>query len=338
MPKVTILTPTYQHAKYIRACVESVLAQSSQDWEQIVLDDGSTDGTPEIVEAIGDPRVRVLRRRHQGLEGLGALYSDGLSMSDSELVAIIEGDDEWPTDKLAIQTPMFSDHAVVLSYGDADLIDEEGCIFGRYTYAPWGATAQNRPVGSIIPSLAADNFLVAPTVIVRRAALASVGGFVQPQGIPYVDHPTWLRLATVGPFARSSRVLGRWRRHREQWTTVGVGTRIPETTAYLADLLSEGGAILDPKHRSDLMVSVGRNASRQKQQWSLKRARLDLLDGRWSDAAKELRGLIRTGDPAIRAIACLGLASTVVRADIEWFFRLNGRHSWPSRGHRHRTS
>ena len=116
-PLVSILTPAYQQLGYIRRCIESVLAQSYARWELVVADDGSTDGTPEAVEAYRDARIQVLRLPHRGLGALAETYNAALARTSGPLVAILEGDDRWPPDKLALQVPVFEDEGVALSWG-----------------------------------------------------------------------------------------------------------------------------------------------------------------------------------------------------------------------------
>src|SRR5665647_2802888 len=233
MPSVSILTPTYQHSEFIGDCIRSVLAQTVQDWEMVIVDDGSHDGTADIAESFDDPRIIVLRRQHVGVAGLGRSYASALAITTSPFVAILEGDDTWPATKLADELPLFDDPAVVLAYGSAELMDEHGFVYARYWYAPRERVARNDPVGTILPALVNFDFIVAATVMVRRSALDQIGGFVQPVGIPYVDHPTWLRLATTGTFARSTRILGHWRRHAGQVTTRTWFDSAPDRASYL---------------------------------------------------------------------------------------------------------
>ena len=125
-PLVSIITPTYNHALYIGRCLESVLAQTEPRWEQIVIDDGSTDGTAEIVNQFTDARIRYVAQRHRGIAGLGDAYNLALRMARGEYVAILEGDDFWPQDKLERQLPEFEDPEVVLSWGLAAETDPAG--------------------------------------------------------------------------------------------------------------------------------------------------------------------------------------------------------------------
>src|SRR2546428_12208664 len=112
-------------------------------------------------------------------------------------------------------------------------MDDKGCLHAPCSHAPRGPVARNDPIGSILPSLTRLHFIVAVTVIVRRQALQQIGGFLQPSGIPYVDHPTWFRLSTVRKFAYSPHVVSHWRRYAGQVTTPTWFDTTPDTTSYM---------------------------------------------------------------------------------------------------------
>ena len=331
--RVSVLSPTYQHAAFIGDCVRSVLAQTMQDWEMVIVDDGSEDGTPDIAESFHDPRIVVLRRQHGGVAGLGRAYASAVASSGSPLVAILEGDDTWPPTKLEDQLPLFDDAAVVLAYGSAGLMDERGCIYARYWYAPPGRIGVNDPVGTILPALVRLNFIVAPTVMVRRSALARIGGFFQPIGIPYVDHPTWLRLATTGTFARSSRVLGNWRRYPRQVTTKSWFDALPDRASYLQTVAAEARGVVTADVLGALAESIRGDRSRQREDALIARGRMALLRGQWQQAAAVFVQLLREGEPRTKAVAVLGLLCSGGRTDMERLISTMGRHSLPSRRH-----
>jgi hypothetical protein len=333
MTKATVLTPTYNHAAFIGPCIRSVLDQTLQDWEMVVVDDGSDDGTADIAESFGDPRIIVLRRRHEGVVGLGRAYALAMARATSPFVAILEGDDTWPPTKLEEQLTLFEDPAVVLAYGAAGLMDEKGCIYARFSHAPRGPVARNDPVGTIVPSLIRLNFIVAVTVMVRRQALDQIGGFLQPSGIPYVDHPTWLRLATVGKFARSQHIVGHWRRYAEQVTTSTWFDTTPDRTTYMLTVVADAPIALTPATRAALAASIRRDPSRQREEAAIAHGRFALVGGRWGQAARVFTQLLRTGEMRTRAVALLGLLSAAGRTDMEWLIRAMGRHSLPSRRH-----
>jgi glycosyltransferase involved in cell wall biosynthesis len=333
VPKVTVLSPTYQHAAFIGDCIRSVLNQTEQDWEMVIVDDGSDDGTADIAESFDDPRITVLRRQHEGVEGIGRSYAAAVARANSPVVAILEGDDTWPTTKLEDQLPSFDDPAVVLSYGSARLMDERGSFYARYWHAPRGAVARNDPIGSIIPALVNVNFIVAATVMVRLFALEQIGGFFQPSGIPYVDHPTWLRLATIGTFARSSQVLGHWRRHSRQITTRNWFETAPDRASYLRPFAAEAQDVLTPEVSAALEASIRRDPARQREEATLAHGRVALLEGHWRQARAVFSELLRTGEPRTRLVAALGLVCADVRTDMEPVISALGRHSLPSRRH-----
>lgn len=218
---MSILTPAYQQAGYVRRCVESVLAQTYPRWELVVVDDGSTDGTPDVVEAFRDPRVRVLRLPHRGLAALAGSYNAALASTSGPLVAILEGDDLWPADKLAVQVPVFEDPAVALSWGAGDLVDASDRVIETVRRVECEGDRRVLRAPEVLRRLALGNFLTPTiTVMVRRAELDAIGGFTQLGSELFVDLPTWLRLAarTQGTFVYLDHVLGAWRQHAAQTT------------------------------------------------------------------------------------------------------------------------
>jgi len=336
---VAVITPTHNHERYISACIESVLAQTYAAWEMVIVDDASTDGTTSVAERYRDPRIRLIRHPEvRGLLRLGEAYQEALDSTTAPLVAVLEGDDMWPEDKLARQVPQFADPEVVLAYGGAELCDAEGCAYATYHREPAGAAALNRPVGSILPHLVEQNFIVACTVMVRREALTRIGGFIQPQGIPYVDHPTWLSLALEGPFASDHATLGRWRRHPEQFTTSQAVHAQPDNDRFLRTILDRAveRSLIPPTTVSytRLRSSVARRSV-----WAeIARFRLALLTGSMHVALRNAAPLFRprAGWPKWAGLAIVGLAARAVGSDLEWIFRRTHRFSWPSRRHRHR--
>ena len=330
--------PTYNHAAFVGEAIDSVLAQTLDAWELIVVDDGSTDETLDAVRRREDPRIRVIARDHGGLQGLGAAYRAALESSTAPLLAVIEGDDAWPPDKLARQVADFEDPSVVLSYGAGWLIDEFGCRYGRVEPAFTEATRTNRPTGAIMPDLLLNNAILSPTVVLRRSALEAIGGFWQPDGVPYVDHPTWLLLAGEGAFAYHSSIVGSWRRHPAQWTTgvVRAGSEAPETAygevvAERLGGLTGGRSAMPPK---DVLFR------RHEDRAMVNRWRLALLSGGRSDVLRSFGRLLRSGRPRLVALAMAGLAAWSVGSDLEWLQIRRHRVAWPSRRHlrRHRKA
>jgi glycosyltransferase involved in cell wall biosynthesis len=216
-PTFSIITPTYNHEKYIGDCLESVLRQTVDDWEMIIVDDGSTDRTPEIIGRHPDARLRYIRKEHKGIFALAERYNEALALSRGEFIVVLEGDDFIPPNRLEIQKPSLSDPEVVLSHGKYAYVEGDG---RRLPSVPFDQKLlRNDPKGSILKIFFEGfNPIGSQSVMIRRSALNEIGGFVQPADLPLVDYPTWMNLALKGRFAYIPVVLGFWRRHSDSVT------------------------------------------------------------------------------------------------------------------------
>jgi len=102
---VSIITPTYNHENFIGKCIESVLAQTYQHWEQIIVDDGSDDDTKQTIAKYHDKRIKYIKQENKGIWRLNETYNTALKHSNGEIISILEGYDFWPPDKLEKQLP-----------------------------------------------------------------------------------------------------------------------------------------------------------------------------------------------------------------------------------------
>jgi len=333
VPAVSIITPTYNHAAFLADCVASVLAQTFSSWEQIVIDDGSTDDSPAVMQRFAsDPRVRYVRRAHRGIERLAETYNDALGLARAPLVAILEGDDTWPADKLATLVPAFADAGVVLAYGLTEVVGDGRALFGSFIPSrqffrdfPSGVLT-NTPVGRAVGAMVdcrGLTFTYPCSVVLRRAALDRIGGFQQRPGMPITDHPTFLRLALEGRFHFENRVMGYWRVH-PGGTTVQKMDQI--LTEVHRDILDFRAAHAD---RIDVSAAAWRAIDRR---WrvtnggiAMRGARRLLLDGRWAEARRGLRQAIADARWQTRISALAALTGSCAGRSIEWAYRLTGR-------------
>ena len=123
-PRVSIVMPTYNRKDTIRRAIDSVLQQRFADWELLIVDDGSTDGTKELVAGI-DPRVRVIVQENRGVAGA---RNRALAEVRGGLVAFLDSDDAWTPHHLALATAFFDAHP------EADLYTSEFWeSFGEHT-------------------------------------------------------------------------------------------------------------------------------------------------------------------------------------------------------------
>lgn len=211
-PIVSIITPTFNHEKYIAECIESVLNQTVKDWEMIIIDDGSTDSTPDIIRRYDDPRITYVRKEHRGIEFLGENYNQALKLSRGDFILILEGDDYIPANRIELQLPVFEDKGIVLSHGKYAYVYNNKIVV--YPTLFKGDVLKNQPLGSAFKVfLNGFNPIGTQGVMIRKSALLEIGGFIQPPYLPLVDYPTWMRLALKGRFEFITEVLGFWRRH-----------------------------------------------------------------------------------------------------------------------------
>lgn len=125
-PRVSIIMPAYNCELYIEVAVRSVMKQSYPHWELLVLDDGSSDATPEIVEALcrEDERIRLIK--NPANMGVAKTRNRGLDMSRGDYVAFLDSDDCWHENKLALQIERMAEVGAQLSYTSYAIVDGQG--------------------------------------------------------------------------------------------------------------------------------------------------------------------------------------------------------------------
>ncbi|AUW94367.1 hypothetical protein BXT84_10795 [Sulfobacillus thermotolerans] len=219
-PSVAILTATYNQEQYIRECIDSVLAQTYPYWHLFILNDGSTDATSQIAHeyATRDSRITVIDFEHEGMLTLAKRYNAALAQSNDDFVAILDGDDFWPPNKLQIQVGTHSKSGVALSFGN--VLE----IAGPHKTEMFSADTRTflkcaDPYTTLIPYLEAQFSVPAVSVMVRESSLDEIGGFHQPSYLPLCDYPTWLLLGTKG-MMYIDHILGYWRHNPNQTTWV----------------------------------------------------------------------------------------------------------------------
>lgn len=208
---ISVIIPTYNQESYIAAAIDSVLEQrlpAGYRLEIIVADDDSTDGTAKVVKTYGQ-KVRFKKMVHTGKPA--STRNAALRLAKGELIAFLDGDDLWVKDKLAAQLKVFDDSAVMLSFGNAIVIDADG--------KPTGSTvvkASELKGGEKFQSLVEQNVISTLTVMVRRQALEVVGNFNEADRLfGAEDYELWLRILAKFPKGAKAldKTLGEYRVH-----------------------------------------------------------------------------------------------------------------------------
>lgn len=198
-PLVTVITPTFNRAAYIAETIESVLRQSHPRLEHIVVDDGSTDGTPEVLARYAD-RVRVVRQANAGEPHA---VNHGFSLARGEILGVVNDDDPVFPELVSSMVEAFDSRPdVLVAYPDWLLIDADGKTL-----------AENKVVEyRYLDMLRWHHCMPGPGTFFRRRCLELEGGR-DPSFRLVGDFEFWLRVGLHGPFVHVPKTLATWRWH-----------------------------------------------------------------------------------------------------------------------------
>ena len=131
-PMVTVVMPAYNCEKYIQRAIDSVLEQSMTDWELLIIDDCSTDHTPDIARhaAFADARIKVICQKENG--GVSNARNTGIAHAAGEWIALLDSDDYWVSDKLEKQLQCAQEKGADIVYCSYGFVDEDGREYGRF--------------------------------------------------------------------------------------------------------------------------------------------------------------------------------------------------------------
>jgi glycosyltransferase involved in cell wall biosynthesis len=241
-PTVTAVIAAYNAERWIAETLDAILGQTRTPDQVVVVDDGSTDRTAEVLATFGD-RITVVTRVNGGCP---AAFNTAFAYATSDFVAMCGADDIWGPRKLEWQMETIRRHPQVdVLFGDAEifgLVDETG------TYA--------RPTGEgvldskqLIHDLYAENLICAPSIVIRRSLFERLGNFVEAFGAD--DYEYWMRALRDGAtFFYDPRILLRYRRHENNLSSelLWMGrcshdvhrwyADLPEDRRYVRDILA----------------------------------------------------------------------------------------------------
>ena len=192
VPAISVIVGTYNHEPFVEESLDSVRRQSFRDFELIVIDDCSSDGTVDRIRAwSARSDVPITLIVNETNRGICASRNRALARARGKYVSTLSGDDVYEPDKLERQYCAFEsyDERVAVVYSDITEIDAHG----REVITTRQATPRVPPEGEVFDDLVEQNFVRAPAVMVRRSALAEVGSY--DESLAYEDDDMWLRLA-----------------------------------------------------------------------------------------------------------------------------------------------
>jgi glycosyltransferase involved in cell wall biosynthesis len=275
-PQVSVVLPVRNGERFLSEAVGSVLAQTLNDFELIVVDDGSTDGSAAVLEGVVDPRVTVLR---QPPTGLVAALSTGVAHARADYVARMDADDVSEPQRLERQVRLLEerpDVAMVATW--VTVIDEDGRELRREVLPPEHE--------DLVRRLLLRNPFQHGSVVLRRQAFEAAGGY-RPDYGANEDYDLWRRLALVGELACVPETLYRYRLHAETVTRTD-----PERIARREQLRSELWREYDVRGY-DVRGTVGRAHG----------ADPEIRRGLVADQRALVRESLRRGKPSLAAKA-----------------------------------
>ena len=187
-PLISVVIPTFNRLDLLRVAVASVLAQTYPNLEVIVADDGSEDGTVRSLEAVTDPRVRLVRLPHSG--NISAVMNAGAGAARGDLLGFLNDDDLWEPEKLARQVDAMAAVGARWSYTGYALVNQDA----RERRAHDSAAFRPHPRGPLYGLLTTEMSATICSVVVERAAFIRAGGFDEGLALR-ADHDLVLRLA-----------------------------------------------------------------------------------------------------------------------------------------------
>ncbi len=186
IPAVSVIIPTFNREKFIGAAIQSILEQTFQDFEIIVVDDGSTDGTAEVVKSYPTDKLRYIYQKNCGRSNARNL---ALHLAKGRYIAFLDSDDLYLPGKLELQVSYMEEHPEVgMIYTSAYCMDENGNPINHYYEAQASGKIYNQ-IAFFVPVT-----ITLPTVMARREVFDEIGGFDEDME-RFEDTDMWRRIS-----------------------------------------------------------------------------------------------------------------------------------------------
>jgi glycosyltransferase involved in cell wall biosynthesis len=213
MPKVSVVMPVYNGERFLRESLDSVFAQTFQDFEMLCVDDGSTDRSASILRQYG-PKIRAVRQENAGQS---AARNAGVALAKGRYVAFLDQDDLWYPSKLMTQVAAIeADSRVVLVHCDFDRIDEKGQMVQQSA----GISERSSALGSPMGQLIGEALIFPSAMMIRKDGYERSGGFFSElQG--FEDFDLIARLKQQGEFIMVKERGMAYRMHGQGFTRAG---------------------------------------------------------------------------------------------------------------------
>ena len=251
--QVSIILPAYNAEKYVAASVESLLAQTCEDFELLIMNDGSTDATAKVLETFHDDRIKVFRQEHAGLiPALNAL----LAKARGKYIARADADDIYLPNRLQVQVQYLDKHPEIgLVGGFFEKMDPTSGVNETVQY-PVTHEEIVRRLRSVAP-------VAHPIVMFREHLLREINGYDESTNLMQ-DYDLWIRLAGRTRLANIPKVLFQYRLHTSSVT----GSHRPKMVVEHRDVRSKYWSTVprEPQDENEWLGNVHQVLEQEKQQ------------------------------------------------------------------------
>jgi len=205
-PTVSVIIPTFNRAHLVGRAIHSVLVQTYQDFEIIVVDDGSTDNTEKVIKSFNDPRIRYVR--HEKNKGGSAARNTGIKTARGKYIAFLDDDDEWLPEKLEKQINKFQTLPSIF-----------GVVYSGFSYVSENGEIISNVIptlrGKVYDNLLKENILGSPTPLIKKNCFKKAGLF--DETLPSCqDWDMWIRLSKYYYFDFVPDILAKHYVHRHR--------------------------------------------------------------------------------------------------------------------------
>jgi teichuronic acid biosynthesis glycosyltransferase TuaG len=212
---ISVIIPAYNSVKYIEETINSVLAQTYSNFEIIIVDDSSTDGTFELCKKLSESnnKIKVFRIEHSGRPSVPRNF--GINKAQGEFIAFLDSDDKWVKNKLKEQINFFKKNSEVsLVYSVSKTFGEVNFFSQHYELFPLPFKAAKNKTDL----LTKGNSIPLSTVMVKTETVRSAGGFDEDPDLKLEDYDLWIRLSDLGELGFLPRVHCYYRIHKNQFS------------------------------------------------------------------------------------------------------------------------
>ena len=206
-PLVSIVIPTYNHGNYIGKAIKSLINQTYQNWEAVIIDNHSTDQTYQEIKNYSDSRIKYFEINNNGVIAKSRNY--GISISKGDWIAFLDSDDWWTEDKLEVCVNNINDK-VDFIYHDLETIQNKPKFFSKKRILK--GRKLHRPIldDLLVTTIKDGNAIGNSSVMVRKNILSKIGGISENFNlVGSEDYNTWLRIAQItDQFKYLNKILG----------------------------------------------------------------------------------------------------------------------------------